>query len=48
MTISFNLQRFIDAQTYDYERALQEIKNGRKKVVAGTGIWVYPSTCPRD
>lgn len=31
MEDSFNLQRFIDAQTYDYERALQEIKNGRKQ-----------------
>lgn len=31
MDTSFNLQRFLDAQTYDYERALQEIKNGRKQ-----------------
>ena len=31
MTISFNLQRFIDAQTYDYERALHEIRNGHKQ-----------------
>lgn len=28
---TYNLQRFIDAQTYDYECALQEIKNGRKQ-----------------
>jgi len=31
MEDSFNLQRFINAQTYDYERALQEIRNGRKQ-----------------
>ena len=31
MVDTFNLQRFLDAQTYDYERALQEIKNGRKQ-----------------
>lgn len=31
MATSFNLQRFLDAQMYDYERALQEIKNGRKQ-----------------
>lgn len=27
----FNLQRFLDAQSYDYERALQEIKDGLKQ-----------------
>lgn len=27
----FNLQRFLDAQSYDYERAFLEIKNGRKQ-----------------
>lgn len=27
----FNLQRFLDAQSHDYERALQEIKNGLKQ-----------------
>lgn len=31
MEDSFNLQRFLDAQSHDYERALQEIKNGRKQ-----------------
>ena len=31
MAISFNLQRFLDAQSYDYERALQEIRNGHKQ-----------------
>ena len=31
MKDSFNLQRFLDAQSYDYERALLEIKNGRKQ-----------------
>lgn len=27
----FDLQRFLDAQEHDYERALAEIRNGRKK-----------------
>lgn len=31
MEDSFNLQRFLDAQSHDYECALQEIKNGRKQ-----------------
>ena len=31
MATFFNLQRFLDAQTYDYERALQEIRNGYKQ-----------------
>ena len=31
MDTSYNLQRFLDAQSHDYERALQEIKNGLKQ-----------------
>lgn len=31
MADSYNLQRFLDAQSHDYERALQEIKNGLKQ-----------------
>ncbi len=31
MASPYNLQRFLDAQKYDYERALQEIKNGLKQ-----------------
>ena len=31
MDNEFNLQRFLDAQSRDYERALREIKNGRKQ-----------------
>lgn len=31
MADQYNLQRFLDAQKYDYERALQEIKNGLKQ-----------------
>ena len=30
MEDKFNLNRFVDAQSYTYERALKEIKNGRK------------------
>ena len=31
MSESFNLERFIDAQEADYERALSEINNGKKQ-----------------
>lgn len=31
MADPYNLQRFLDAQSHDYERALQEIKNGLKQ-----------------
>ena len=31
MTDSSNLERFLDAQADDYETALSEIKNGRKR-----------------
>lgn len=31
MADPYNLQRFLDAQARDYERALQEIKNGLKQ-----------------
>lgn len=31
MADQHNLQRFLDAQSHDYERALQEIKNGLKQ-----------------
>ena len=31
MKDTFNLQRFIDAQSYSYEIALSEIKNGKKQ-----------------
>ncbi|MCL7765036.1 DUF1810 domain-containing protein [Polaribacter sp. Z014] len=36
MEDKFNLQRFIDAQSNSYERALTEIKNGRK-----TSHWMW-------
>ncbi len=36
MTDKFNLQRFKDAQEHSYDRALQEIKNGRK-----TSHWMW-------
>jgi uncharacterized protein (DUF1810 family) len=40
MNSSFNLQRFIDAQSRDYEWALREIKNGLKQ---GHWIWyIFP------
>ena len=38
-----DLQRFIDAQNYNYQSALEEIKNGRK-----TSCWmwyVFPQIC---
>lgn len=43
MEDKFNLERFIDAQSDTYERALSEIKNGRK-----TSHWmwfVFPQYC---
>ena len=43
MEDKFNLKRFIDAQSNSYERALDEIKNGRK-----TSHWmwfIFPQYC---
>ena len=31
MNDTFNLQRFLDAKSRDYERALREIRNGQKQ-----------------